>query len=220
VLPGKTNLNEAVELTRFSIFADGGGIFTEQGGRIFLRIPQASNLLLNVAIEIDAVNGIVDSMSFETQMVRKIENGYEVQWGDPLYAELTSGYSLSNVLSKYGEPSAVYIFTTQTVPVGSPWNFRTVLFYPKDGFVVDYESSVKNVSNGYILGCPTGAFSYFWFWALSKDVSIDDITTRFRLHEAKSIDVATNMSVETFYKVFRDQNDKCIETPQEIWPLP
>ncbi|MEP7137927.1 MAG: hypothetical protein ABI904_23615 [Chloroflexota bacterium] len=221
ISPGITHLDEVKNLNRFSIFSDGGGVFSEKGGRLFLRIPQTNNLLLNLSLEVDMVDGIVDETFFGTQMVRKIGNGYEDVLGEQSYADITKGFSLSRVLSQYGEPSEVYIFTRKVVPLGDPWDFNIVLFYPKNRFMAYYESSVERVKNGNILGCPSLASSYFWFWNPSKEVSMSDVIARYDLQQAKPIDVATDMNVKTFYTLFKEPgNEKCIETPQDMWPLP
>jgi len=123
IRPGITGLNEVENLNRFSIFSDGGGVFSERGGRLFLRVPQPNSTLINLSVEVDMVNGVVDQTFFGTQVVREIENGYEWVTDDPLYPQVRKGFSLSRILSQYGEPAEVYLFTMKFVPMGHPWNF-------------------------------------------------------------------------------------------------
>jgi hypothetical protein len=223
ITPGITRLNEVKNLNRFSIFSGGAGVFSEKGGLLFLRIPQPNETLLNLSIEADIVDGVVDQTSFGTQMVQKVGNGYEWVTDDPLYAQVTKGFSLSRVLSEYGEPAEVYISTLKIVPLmGDPWDFDILLLYPKKHFVARYTAFAKYyIQDGDIVACPSLAFSSFWLWNPSKEVSTQEVMARYHFNEGKPIDVATTMSIKTFYSTFRESdNQQCIRTPQEMWLSP
>lgn len=221
ITPGITRLNEVKNLNRLSIISDGKDVFSETGGRLFLRVPESNGTLINWYVEVDIVDGILDQTFFGTQTVREVENGYEWVTDDPLYPQVTKGFSLSRVLSQYGEPAEVYISTMKFVPMGDPWDFDILLLYPKNHFVARYTAFVAYIQDGNIVACPASAFSSFWLWNPSKEISTQDIIAKHHFEEGKPINVATTMSTKTFYSTFKEpDNQQCIETPQEMWPLP
>ena len=222
ISPGIATINDVRNLSRYSFFSGRYVNFSENGGHLFLRIPQTNDLLINVNLEIDIVDDIVDEMTFVTQLVRQTDNGYKDVFGEQDYSDATKGYSISNVLTQYGPPSNVNIYTWQTVPMGDSWDFHILLFYPRNGFAVDYVTAVNKISGNNILGCPAITFFSFWFWDSSKKaVTFQSVLEKYHLQNSKQIETASALSVQEFYTLFKkSENDNCIETPRDIWPFP
>ena len=223
ISPGFTKLNDVKNLSRYSIFSSKYVNFSTTGGLLFLRIPQTNDLLINVTLEIDIVNDVVNEIAFGTQFVKKTDDGYKLILGEKNYNDAIKGFSISNVLAKYGPPTNVNIYTWQTVPAGDPWDFHILLFYPQNGFSVDYVTDVNKVNGNIILGCPSSiSFFSFWFWDPSKKVvTVQNVLKKYHLLNSKSIEAASALTVQEFYTLFREpENDECIETPRDTWPLP
>jgi hypothetical protein len=151
ISPGITKINDARNLSRYSAFPGSYVDFSESGGLLFLRVPQANNQLINVVLEIDIVDDVVDEMAFVTQLVQKTNDGYKSILGDQNYADAMKGFSISNVLTQYGTPSNVNIYTWSTVPLGNSWDFHILLFFPANGFAVDYTADVAKMRENNLL---------------------------------------------------------------------
>ncbi len=138
--------------------------------------------------------------------------------------------SVAQILSDYGRPPEIQLYTHQAVMMGDPWPFSVVLFYPQYGFMVEYTSDVETVDGGEIVGCLSNAFYVFWFWPPSETLSFEEVVQLSSGYELRyegyirgwrDLDVATDMTIDSFYRAFQDSSSEpCIRTPQELWPLP
>ncbi|MBI5352935.1 MAG: hypothetical protein HZB50_09885 [Chloroflexi bacterium] len=146
---------------------------------------------------------------------------------DTYYAETMKYYMLPQILTNYGEPSQVLILTYRNDrqrPDVTTFPFFLVLLYPERGFYVKYE--MDRISTGAkFLGCPSKSFVDIVVWS-PGDEEVFEKTVKPTINgeyfgDYKSLDKATIMTVEEFYKVFSDpESMECIETSIETWPNP
>jgi len=41
-----------------------------------------------------------------------------------------------------------------------------------------------------------------------------------KMNHYKPLEEVTSMSLEEFYRIFREPTNQCIETPANLWPIP
>ena len=137
-------------------------------------------------------------------------------------------YSLSALLSNYGEPSNVLI-STYNKPVENYMFFKVIYFFPKAGILA---ASVIHASlqGETIQACPkqdsqlelalgTPAFGLTIQEAIQKSWRIKGLfeTDPYWL----DLETATGMSISEFFQRFSEaRNDWCFETPADLWPAP
>jgi hypothetical protein len=153
-------------------------------------------------------------------------------FGTSSYKELIKFYSLPQILITYGRPSEVRIYLydwpEEEMMPGPPWlPFNLVLVYKDLGVAFDYLSPLQK-SNDMYIGCPLEGQVSVTSWAPTPDISLEEIGAHnirfYGINEytatlTKSIEEATDLSLEEFYLLFRDMNNtSCIETPVDLWP--
>ena len=105
--------------------------------------------------------------------------------------------------------------------------FDIVLIYPDQGVLAHYTAQ-RQIINDVIQGCSTNSAVELELFPVGDSRVFSDglnstswagywpgpVDTLYW----KPIEKATNMSLEEFYKSFREPSDKCIETPINLWP--
>lgn len=233
LIPEQTRILDAQNyLTGFGVLPGGGPKFETDEGYISFQVPQSSSSYLDITFEFEGKDGILSWLQVDIQRRIKVtysggESGYEISWNDPALAEVIKQYSLQNILSTYGEPSDILVFTRQTGLLNRALPVSIVLFYPQHGFMIEYVTDGQIISDN-IIGCPSLAFPNFWFWSPSEQITMDDVVSTIGGYQIgyesivnfKTIQDATGMNIDEFYSSFKVDKNKCIETAQNIWPLP
>ncbi len=234
--PGETQVGDVRNLLEsFSIFSVGTPGWSSEEGHIRLIVPQTRDSFLHLTFVYKGRNEVLQRLWTRIQMMRRVtdadgRSNYEVSWGDPLLAEITKPYNLSQVLSKYGRPSEVLIRTYRATLLNQPWPISLVVFYPDQGFMIEYVADGEGSPNSNIAWCPSLAFPNFWFWSPSTRITLSDVVSEIPGEQLdqkslvsgsfKTVEEAAGMSVEEFYSMFTNNEDKCLETPANLWPMP
>lgn len=139
-----------------------------------------------------------------------------------------ASYSPEQIISKYGQPDRAWLGTASSFVEsgGSSMPYTLWLFYDNLGFAVQYDGVVKYEPVYRI--CP--AFGENGQLLDEIDLFLSKPSNHTPLEQfanvrpekmkyIRSIDEATGLNVEEFYKLFT-QGDKpaCFETPRDIWP--
>lgn len=236
--PGQTRIADAQNyLDSFSYYS-GMRSVDDQRGSVLLLIPQEQDSNLDIDFQYGGKDGILKWLRVGIWRNIKVnhpdgESSYEISWGDPKLAEITKPYSLSQVFLRYGQPAEALVFTYEVAMMNQPHPLSLVVFYPKHGFMIEYVADTsyeRAESTLRIKNCPSLAFPYFWFWSPSEEITVSDVASWISGHQLsndqialgkfKTIEEATGMSVEELYSLFTSDENACITTPAEMWPLP
>lgn len=232
ITPGFTPISDIlVDLERYkAIWASQP---SEYRGRMsyHMRVPFQEDSFISLRMTIYPNIDRLEWLTVSIVMEKKTDaNSYEISWNDPYLSGVTQNLSVAQILSDYGRPPEILLYTHQAVMMGDPWPFSVVLFYPQYGFMVEYTSDVETVDGGEIVGCLSNAFYVFWFWPPSETLSFEEVVQLSSGYELRyegyirgwrDLDVATDMTIDSFYRAFQDSSSEpCIRTPQELWPLP
>jgi len=162
----------------------------------------------------DATPEVIKWIDVDTTIYRKLEPKLEKDYDTPYYSNIFRYYTLPNLLTTYGTPENIYIFLdTGIEDMGLGIDLYILhLDYPKQGWVAHLEMPLLH-KDGLFIGCPSEAFTKLRLWSPndpSRDFTLDSSSLF-------SIEEATGLSVEEFYKKFKDPStNACLETPANI----
>jgi hypothetical protein len=130
-------------------------------------------------------------------------------------------YYFTEFLNTYGLPDNVWIRTYRNEYFGD-LPFGIALFYMEEGVLAEYY--VHGLVQGdKVIGCPQeGDAPFLGLWPPSHKISFWEANRMFGVYYEswgfRSLEDATQMDVEAFYRTFRDPNNLiCLETPTELW---
>jgi len=216
-MPGKTTWQ-----TVHTFFASLGKATSDQG-RPFTSYGVEFNIAeydTQLSQEYIVIDGNIDMIWVGAGMVRN----NEAVFGDPLFAQELQHYMLPQLLTTYGQPKEALIWTFGSAPGGGWVPFHLLLFYPQQGILVDYQGPNERKGNN-LQWCPQKTNIALWLWSPERKLTLEDIARiglNLSLEEVlayHSLEEATGMSLEMFYKTFRNANNRsCIETPVDMWP--
>lgn len=173
-------------------------------------------------------DGIVDRIDFRAEEQQKTVYPDGNLMFNPVYAstsfaERTAYYSLSHVLTEQGIPTSVMVKFSGLSGSVIAGGLEIVLLYPNQGIWINYVTTMYNRDH-IKAGCPAIANVHMNLYPPGDPFSFYDLldTTDWGVTEATymPIEEVTSMSVEEFYKTFRNPTDACLETPSNIWPTP
>jgi hypothetical protein len=224
ITPGETRTQETRSfLEKFGSLVIGS-IHDEKGGYIQIQAPENELIVWpRVEYEANADDHTVELLSVLIEIVRKIEDGYEVVYEDPLFEQLMPQYTLPQILSAYGQPSEVLVRG-----IRGWWEFDLLLFYSESGFLINYSAPYEE-ENGVYFGCPNKASIELWLWELGRYYSLPEAATmifgkafgRQWLESYLPLKDATSLSPEAFYETYKEpQTITCLETSIDLWPEP
>lgn len=131
-------------------------------------------------------------------------------------------HNLSTFLQTYGPPAAVRIDTYSTEYPAGVLPFLVTLFYPDRGILAVRGPEKASFLNNMVLGCQMdNPFVTYSLWDPNLEMSLQEVAKYFEksFHSSLSLEEATNMDVEAFYKLYTSPgNATCIETPKNLWP--
>jgi hypothetical protein len=177
---------------------------------------------INVGFITYPANDFISRISFWARALRRIDGGWEDVFDSTAFGEQTAYYRLPQILSTYGRPASVSLITAQPVNAAdyAPPNFKIILLYPEQGFLVQYTTDVHVVGEN-ILGCLSNAHVELELYPLGNgDTFISHLDPTWQMHVENyaPLEEATALSVDEFYQTFRQPTDKCLETPVNLWP--
>lgn len=214
IAPGKTEWQDAEAfLSTFAYSMSYGapdGTFSELpvGGSfiawMYLFLPETSNAPFSYAFDVrDGIVTMVDA-----------------------YILPVPNSTLKAILNEYGKPTEIWLLTANA-PMDDVLGFSLTLFYGQHHFMLEYSNWDGEITDGKVRGCLTGEeSSHLVAWSPDEELTFAETTEG--LHEPRRpiiynlpIEEATEMSVETFYETFKNENEPiCLETPTELWPGP
>jgi hypothetical protein len=167
ITPGETDWQDVTtQLMMFSSIASNGldiGSVVEKGAYGNLLIPFPKD---NMAIEIGSSyraslnTNTVNVIWLDTRAYRLKGGEYDGDvYGYAMYDEILKAYTLSEILSDYGQPSRVFIRSdlSGTPPPGW-WGYIIIhIWYPDQGVFLEYKTVIDGAGNTYRF-CPSNAF--------------------------------------------------------------
>ena len=234
LVPGETSISDTMNILNvFTTLGDLSDFSDNNMARLYIRVPVDSDeKLLGITFNFDGndntLHWLVASVAIE-----KNQPATNPLFDKMLFEEIANRLSLPQVLSTYGRPSDVKIFTYSAVPQGTTDEFILLLLYPEQGFMVEYIDSagiyIQNGKPNEMIGCFADAYVYFLFWKPSKEIIIDDVISEtnglylysYMFDKYRSIGDVTDLSLETFYTKFATADGRqCLMTPEDFWSLP
>lgn len=236
IMPGQSTWQDVYEqLTIFSGIARRLYIETgaDEWSTGFLTIPYLHD---NMMIEVSpyyltsSSGNIISVIAIETRTY-KLNNGeYDGDvYGYPAYNELLKPYTISEVLSSYGQPDQIYISASlrgdTLVTPGYGDFFEIHLWYPEQGIFMKYVMSVEGSGDNYRF-CPSNAFILGYLLPPGLDpgyqeilIEIDDRYQNWFPPSdfIKTPEDAFGMTNEEFYHLIITSPDSCLETLKAIW---
>lgn len=174
----------------------------------------------------------VDQITLGVEAFQHVENvsqRAEMSFEHPYFESLLKSYSLGHILNTYGPPTQILVKVfpdDPEAPQSAIYLFDFVLFYPQQGFVVEY-LSVREEYGEYYLGCPTKAHIDLSTWNPRKKLSLGDAIryfsnvngiSRSNLVSFKPIEDVTSLGISNFYDMYRDKTfEGCVATPKDLW---
>jgi hypothetical protein len=220
--PGETTVQTIKTLLQKFESLSVTSIFDENDGYVRLQIP-LNALLLEITISYIARDGILEWFQVNAETVQKIEGNYEVVYGDSAYTQILRSYILSQVLSVYGQPSDVQIFSEKA------WDLSSILLaYPESGILLEYVMPYEQ-NDAWFTICPLNAYLNIWGWNPERGYSLKDIVSGqvgpVRVLGPSDyylpVEEATRLTPNEFYQIFKNpQNTTCVESPADLWPEP
>jgi hypothetical protein len=228
--PGKTSGQDTKSfLERFESLAIIS-IHDEKGGYIQWQVLQ-NGLIVWPRLEyrINSSDRIVERFKITVDIVREIEGNFKTAYGDPLFTPLFLPYSLSRILSSYGQPSAVLVWGNRGMR-----QFNLLLSYTEAGFLINYIMPLTLADQNFD-GCPSKAYVELWIWPAKRSYTLSeaasvlfgestgkdlpDSTGKDWLANYLSIEKATSLTAKKFYETYRNnKNTSCLKTPVNLWP--
>jgi hypothetical protein len=232
-VPGATSISDTMNILNvFTTLGDLSDYSDNNMARIHIRVPVDNDekllgITFNLAGNDNTLQWLVASVAIE-----KNQPATNPLFDKVLFEEIASRLSLPQVLSTYGRPSDVKIFTYSAVPQGTD-EFKLLLLYPEYGFMVEYSAPtgiyIQSGRPNQMIGCFADAYVYFLFWKPSKEITTDDVilqTSGLYIHsymfdKYRSIGDVTDLSLETFYTKFATADGRqCLMTPEDFWSVP
>ena len=147
-------------------------------------------------------------------------------FGDPVYFQtIWHEYSPEKITFMYGIPIRVWLQTYANT-MGDRHAYTLWLVYDDDGFMIQYEGFLEEKETTFRI-CPrfVDGTDIMFIRLFIKDLDdkslLEDVGGLIDLSvfsRAKSIEIATGLTVDDIYDVFQQNPDMaCFETPRNIW---
>jgi hypothetical protein len=181
-------------------------------------------------------NGVISHIAFEAFEEEVIKDPRDLSgeswlsrrpiYGLPTFIKRVEYYSLSQLLSEQGIPTSVMIASSgPSINRGGSIDFDITILYPNQGIWAEYTTLTNESDVGSVIkSCPVNAHIKMELYPPGNPDSfyalLDKTDWGITKNSYKPLEEATSMSMEKFYKTFRNPTNKCIETPTKIWPTP
>ena len=166
----------------------------------------------SVIQSIKAVGEVYNSLTYEGQLSARFTHDWQ-------------RYAWSQILAEYGPPSQVRINLSST-NYSTPASYKLILFYESLGMAIQYDGLAKDIDVQRVRACPrfeniTGIHvtlispkqsKALLDTALPPDPLLQNTTGVRVIDLWPSLENATGMNVQTFYKTFKDvKSQGCLE---------
>ncbi|KAF0107837.1 MAG: hypothetical protein FD146_1468 [Anaerolineaceae bacterium] len=230
ITPGESTsqnvLTTLVPLTDISTFAVFGP--TTYGSVTSFATVSFSHIegehALSVGISILGDNDTVSYIGFDVMAGKATSNGIDQVFDWSYFGDRVSYYLLPNILTEYGAPSSVLIFSMAKIP--PDWlplgYFKVILLYPEQGIFIRYDTAdVRSVGEN-VQGCLSNAHvDIVLAVGASQKKYINPLPSEWQDDTPYylPLEEATSMSVDEFYHTFSQATVECLETPANLWPV-
>jgi hypothetical protein len=199
-----------------------------------LTIPFTDN---NLVIEISSAylaplnENNISLNEFSTRAYQLKDGAYNGDvYGSSAYNEHLKAYTLSEILSRYGPPSQIFIrsnLSTDELPLPqySLDSFVIHIWYPNQGIFMEYSMLAGGSGKTYRF-CPSNSFISGVLLPTDLGTGYQEVLKRFGgvyplffppAANIKAPEEAFGMTIEEFYQLFRSPTNKCLESPKSIW---
>ena len=139
----------------------------------------------------------------------------------------SNGVEYYDLLTEFGEPNEIYIFTYKDFQTRPPWLGKgerpanVIVYYAGKGILADYEffGKLDEITN-LISVCPRPTLQRIWLRPDGTVYSQSDIR-QITLGDGPNIlkiDEATSLNKQDFFTRYKDKNQTgCFETPASLW---
>jgi hypothetical protein len=168
---------------------------------------------------------IVEVFRLSVYLLRLIDDrGYEDVFGSPIFNQMVSLYTLPQILTTYGPPDQVVIRTWARPARNIDEEFTVYLAYLERGFFVKYTMPME-LRGDVVIGCPSAAWVELAVIEPGKHEDYQKLLRSVGFHYYDGvtdmmIDVATSLTVDEFYQIYKQPTDACLETPANLWSDP
>jgi hypothetical protein len=203
ITPGKTSWDNAQKFLQTFTWTEVQGPFNDGSftGYVHLPLPQEKGTLDH-------------TYSIKNGIVNRIE-AYNFDWATSL--------DFVSFLNSYGAPDEVFIRTYQN-DLNESRPYLIDLFYTKLGILMEYSGGRAINVGKKIRNCFDNVDSPFiYLWSPDDKMTSSEAISAFldttNLPYPIPLYDATGMSVDSFYKKFRNPDkNNCLETPLALWP--
>jgi hypothetical protein len=200
-------------------YVQANDFFSSQGVPLFSRgthgqrgfdIPNhAPPFDYNITVTVDSPQGTVESIRF---------NGAAYGGKHSVrFAQDWAHYAWYRILTQNGPPQQI---RAQFFPTtyGGPAGYKLILFYETLGMAIEYRGSAQDINNSRVRACPkfgeVTAVDLTLLPPAEDDSLITFVIPSGDVQFWPSLEEATGMSVEAFYKEFKDANSQvCMNSP-------
>jgi hypothetical protein len=151
-------------------------------------------------------------------------------YGHPAYNDVLKSFTLTEILSTYGQPSTIYVTASlRDVPIDfSPAfgdYFIIHVWYPERGIFMGYKMLAEGAGENFKI-CPTDAFILLTLIPPELNANYQDLLLKsgggwdkfFPPSEfVKTPEDAFGITIGDFFRLFNSFTDRCLETPKLIW---
>ncbi|MBN2006648.1 MAG: hypothetical protein JXA21_25065 [Anaerolineae bacterium] len=144
----------------------------------------------------------------------------EFVYGDTQFLKDLAPYTLSQMLTAYGQPVQILL----GINAGAPWApYELLFFYPEQGILMRYSGPAEYGERVFEV-CPYRSEIAMWFWSPEHEITLGDFSntdgyTAKIVAEIPSLEESTGITNEEFYQTFIQSGvEDCFETLFEVEP--
>ena len=223
LVPGVSTFQDAqatlAPLSGMATWNEVGVLKGMSRGHFYLSYPnETDDILLNIDFNTMPNKNEVSILYISSQVLRG-ERDREPVYDNKKYLELMGNYTLSSIFSTYGKPGQIGLTVARSAESYGPTSMYLRLLYPKRGIYVKYIAKAV-ISGDQISGCASKSFIEMWLVLPSSDISYWEQFFPDLDSDGTPLEEAIGISPDTFYQLFSEPTNRCLETPLSLWPGP
>jgi hypothetical protein len=211
------------------IYANTG--YSDRGGVIFTLWENDKYVVFGLGYSLN--QGKIAHIDVFGEALQKGDDWAQKLFGDPLFDDVLSSFTVTNILRTYGPPQQIWVMPfpdDPEYPTPPLYTFNFILVYPDDGFLVEYRTE-RTQQDDYYVGCPTKAYSLaISAWDPKSPITLMEAVQGFssvngasiyNINRFRPIDDVTSFNIANFYSTFvAPDSDECVQSFQRLWATP
>ena len=142
---------------------------------------------------------------------------YEYIFDNPVFYEYTKYYSLSNILSVYGQPEQVYVYVDPGRDMGFEDLYHIQLNYSKSGFIVHYSMKLITETDCFV-GCPEESFIYLKLWTPGDESVESEENSIIDYSDYHPLEEMTSLTIDEFFEIYKNPDSQnCLRTKEDFY---